>query len=79
MKIKLIIFLSVILILGVFNIPGIPVPVRMAFYGVLLTASTASSATAFYYFSSIPETKYTLLVSSSKSVIVWHSVTAGKL
>ena len=77
MKIKQKIFVSVMLILGVLNIPGIPAPVRMTFYGMLLTASTAASATIFYFFSNIPVTKYSLLVSSSKSVIVWHSCMAG--
>ena len=78
MKLKFLVFVSVIVILSIINIPGIPVPVRLTIYGMLFTASTASSATAFYFFHSIPETQYSLLVSSSKSVIVWHSINAGR-
>ena len=78
MKVKLVGFLVLIVILGLFNTPGIPIPVRLTFYSVMLAGSTLASATAYYYFSSIPETQYSLLVSASKSFIVWHAVYAGK-
>ena len=78
MNVKIFVIIVIIVILSLLNIPGIPIPVRMTFYGLLITASTVSSATAYYYFSSIPETQYSLLVSSSKSVIVWHSVFASE-
>ena len=74
MKVQSIVFIGAIVILCILNIPGSPVSVKLSLTSVLLAVSTVSSGLIYYFLNNIPDSQYSLLVSSSKSVVVWHSI-----
>ena len=79
MKPKLIVALGFLTIFSLVNIPSVPVPARISTYSLALIPSLFASGVTYWYYESTPEVMCTVLTTSAKSVVGWHSVLSASL
>ena len=66
-----------LLVFSIVNIPLVPAGLRMLAYTVIMIPSLSCSSLTYSYYSSMPETMYSVLTVAVQSVIAWHMVYAS--
>ena len=76
MKVSVVVTAISLTAFRVLLLPVVPPPVRMIGFTVAYIPGMASSGLCFYYFHKIPDSRYSLLTTSAKSVVGYHMLMA---
>ena len=79
MNLKYITLITSFAVFGIVLLPGVPIPVRMTITTVMYIPSIFASGSSFYYYHKIPESRYSLLTTSAKSVVAYHMITSTSI
>ena len=79
MNLKYITLITSFAVFGIVLLPGVPIQVRMTITTVMYIPSIFASGSSFYYYHKIPESRYSLLTTSAKSVVAYHMITSTSI
>ena len=77
MNLKFAVLTGCLLVFSIVNIPLVPVAVSIIVYTVIMITSLSCSSLTYSYYSSVPQSMYSVLTIAVKSVIGWHMVFAS--
>ena len=73
-KTTVVLILCSVTLIGIANVPGAPLPLRMGIYTLTSIPSILAGCVTYYYYDSVPESHQSLLTSAAKSVVAWHTI-----
>ena len=64
----------IFVLFGLIIIVDPPVPVKILAYSLVYIPSLFASVMLYWFYNSFPESRYTILTTAAKSVVVWHAI-----